>query len=68
MKWKINFKENNRIESEFDLWQIYYENQNGHKLATIFLPQNVTEYIFTNLGKYWLQSFLQSKLLYYDFF
>ena len=53
MKWKINFKENNKIESEFDLWQIYYENQNGHKLATIFLPQNVTEYIFTNLGKYW---------------
>ncbi|XP_033200590.2 protogenin isoform X2 [Bombus vancouverensis nearcticus] len=49
MKWKINVRENNIIETEFDLWQIYCENQSGHKLATIFLPQNVTEYVFTNL-------------------
>ncbi|XP_017758579.1 PREDICTED: protogenin-like [Eufriesea mexicana] len=49
VKWKINVKENDRIESEFDFWQIYCENQSGHKLVTIFLPQNVTEYVFTNL-------------------
>lgn len=57
MKWKINVRENNIIETEFDLWQIYCENQSGHKLATIFLPQNVTEYVFTNLGRYWSESF-----------
>ena len=50
VKWKINVKENDKIESEFDVWKIYCENQNGHKLATIFLPQNVTEYVFTNLA------------------
>ncbi|XP_017797169.1 PREDICTED: protogenin-like [Habropoda laboriosa] len=49
VNWKINVKENDKIESEFDLWQIYCANQSGHKLATIFLPQNVTEYVFTNL-------------------
>ncbi|EFN87203.1 Protogenin [Harpegnathos saltator] len=46
MKWKINFKQN---ESDFDSWQIYCENQNGEKLKTILLPQNITEYLFTNL-------------------
>ncbi|XP_032682628.1 protogenin-like isoform X1 [Odontomachus brunneus] len=46
MKWKINFKQN---ESDFDSWQIYCENQDGEKLKTIFLPQNMTEYLFTNL-------------------
>ncbi|XP_076239545.1 protogenin B isoform X2 [Calliopsis andreniformis] len=50
VKWKINFKESNKIESEFDLWQIYCENQNGQKLVTKFLPKNVTEYIFTDLA------------------
>lgn len=52
MKWKINVHENDKIESKFDLWQIYCENQSGHKLENIFLPQNVTEYVFTNLSKY----------------
>ncbi|KAG7213439.1 hypothetical protein KM043_002717 [Ampulex compressa] len=49
VKWKINVKENNQIETEFDSWQIYCENQDGKKLATIFLPQNITEYLFTDL-------------------
>ncbi|XP_029047442.1 protogenin-like [Osmia bicornis bicornis] len=49
VKWKINVKENDKIASEFDHWQIYCENQSGHKLDTIFLPKNVTEYVFTNL-------------------
>lgn len=52
MKWKINFKQNDQIESKFDSWQIYCENQDGKKLATILLPQNITEYLFTDLGKY----------------
>lgn len=52
VKWKINVNENDKIESKFDLWQIYCENQSGHKLENIFLPQNVTEYVFTNLSKY----------------
>ncbi|KAG6802324.1 protogenin-like isoform X1 [Apis mellifera caucasica] len=50
VKWKINVNENDKIESKFDLWQIYCENQSGHKLENIFLPQNVTEYVFTNLN------------------
>ncbi|XP_012138183.2 protogenin isoform X1 [Megachile rotundata] len=49
VKWKINVKENDKIASEFDLWKIYCENQSGHKLGNIFLPKNVTEYVFTNL-------------------
>ncbi|KAM0737223.1 Protogenin [Formica fusca] len=49
MKWKINFKQNDQIESKFDSWQIYCENQDGKKLATILLPQNITEYLFTDL-------------------
>ncbi|XP_015430760.1 PREDICTED: protogenin-like [Dufourea novaeangliae] len=49
VKWKLNVKENDKIESEFDLWQIYCENQNGHRLTSIFLPQNVTEHIFSSL-------------------
>ncbi|CAL7934192.1 unnamed protein product [Xylocopa violacea] len=49
VKWNINVEENDKIESEFDHWQIYCENQSGHKLASIFLPQNITEYVFTNL-------------------
>lgn len=52
MKWKINFKQNDQIQSKFDSWQIYCENQDGQKLVTILLPQNVTEYLFTNLGRY----------------
>ncbi|XP_076629376.1 protogenin B isoform X1 [Colletes latitarsis] len=48
-KWNINLKENDKIESEFDFWQIYCENQNGHKLVNISLPLNVTEYVFTDL-------------------
>lgn len=52
MKWKINFKQNDQIESNFDSWQIYCENQDGEKLKSILLPQNITEYLFTNLGKY----------------
>ncbi|XP_017885613.1 protogenin-like [Ceratina calcarata] len=49
VKWQINVKENDIIRTDFDRWQIYCENQNGHKLLTIFLPKNVTEYVFTNL-------------------
>ncbi|CAL1676693.1 unnamed protein product [Lasius platythorax] len=49
MKWKINFKQNDQIESKFDSWQIYCENQDGEKLASILLPQNITEYLFTDL-------------------
>ncbi|XP_012233250.2 protogenin-like [Linepithema humile] len=49
MKWKINFKQNDQIESKFDSWQIYCENQDGEKLKSILLPQNITEYLFTNL-------------------
>lgn len=52
MKWKINFKQSDQIESKFDSWQIYCENQNGEKLKNIHLPQNITEYLFTDLGKY----------------
>lgn len=52
MKWKINFKQNDQIESKFDSWQIYCENQNGENLKNISLPQNITEYLFTDLGKY----------------
>lgn len=52
MKWKINFKQDDQIESKFDSWQIYCENQDGEKLASILLPQNITEYLFTDLGKY----------------
>lgn len=51
MKWKINFKQNDE-QLKFDSWQIYCENQDGEKLTSIFLPQNITEYLFTNLGKY----------------
>nr|XP_033336778.1 protogenin B-like [Megalopta genalis] len=49
VEWKINIKENNKIKSEFDRWQIYCENQNGQKITSIFLPQNITEHVFTNL-------------------
>ncbi|XP_071629557.1 protogenin [Temnothorax longispinosus] len=49
MKWKINFKQSDQIESMFDSWQIYCENQNGEKLKNIHLPQNITEYLFTDL-------------------
>lgn len=56
MKWKINFKQNDQIESKFDSWQIYCENQDGEKLTTILLPQNITEYLFTDLGKYFAYS------------
>ncbi|XP_025993555.2 protogenin isoform X2 [Solenopsis invicta] len=49
MKWKINFKQSDQIESKFDSWQIYCENQNGEKLKNIHLPQNITEYLFTDL-------------------
>ncbi|XP_076296458.1 protogenin B-like isoform X3 [Lasioglossum baleicum] len=49
VKWKMNIKENDKIKSEFDLWKIYCENQNGQKFASIFLPQNITEHVFTNL-------------------
>lgn len=52
MKWYINLKGN--IKPEFDSWQVYCEDQNGQKLATILLPQNVTEYTFTDLSKCWL--------------
>lgn len=45
-------KQKDQIALEFDSWQIYCENQDGRKLATIFLPQNITEYLFTNLGRY----------------
>ncbi|XP_036143193.1 protogenin isoform X2 [Monomorium pharaonis] len=49
MKWKINFKHSDQIESKFDSWQIYCENQNGERLKNIHLPQNITEYLFTDL-------------------
>ncbi|KAG5334508.1 PRTG protein, partial [Acromyrmex charruanus] len=49
MKWKINFKQSDQIESKFDSWQIYCENQNGENLKNISLPQNITEYLFTDL-------------------
>jgi len=51
MKWKIS-KQSDQIESKFDSWQIYCENQNGEKLKNIHLPQNITEYLFTDLGRY----------------
>ncbi|XP_070525899.1 protogenin isoform X2 [Cardiocondyla obscurior] len=49
MKWKINIKQSDQIESKFDSWRIYCENQNGVKLKNIQLPQNITEYLFTDL-------------------
>ncbi|XP_011633791.1 protogenin-like [Pogonomyrmex barbatus] len=49
MKWKIDFKQSDEIESKFDSWKIYCENQNGEKLKNINLPQNITEYLFTDL-------------------
>jgi len=51
MKWKVS-KQSDQIESKFDSWQIYCENQNGEKLKNIHLPQNITEYLFTDLGRY----------------
>ncbi|XP_014611441.1 PREDICTED: protogenin-like [Polistes canadensis] len=45
--WKINLKEN-KIEPDFDSWQIYCEDSDGYKLLTAFLPRNATEYTLTN--------------------
>jgi len=65
MKWKINFEQNDQIESRFDSWQIYCENQDGEKLATILLPQNITEYLFTNLGKYFSVNYFDRYIIRY---
>lgn len=44
-------RENNKVEPDFDSWQIYCENSDGYKLLTAVMPRNATEYTLTNLGK-----------------
>ncbi|XP_015176412.1 PREDICTED: protogenin isoform X3 [Polistes dominula] len=46
--WKIDSKENSKVEPEFDSWQIYCEDSDGYKLLTVSLPRNATEYTLAN--------------------
>ncbi|XP_046817800.1 protogenin-like isoform X3 [Vespa crabro] len=49
--WKIDLRENNKVEPDFDSWQIYCENSDGYKLLTAVMPRNATEYTLTNLER-----------------
>ncbi|KAK2586091.1 hypothetical protein KPH14_008375 [Odynerus spinipes] len=49
--WKIDLKENNKVQPDFDSWQINCEDSDGYKLLTVVMPRNVTEYTLTNLER-----------------
>lgn len=42
---------------EFQNWKINCQNINSDKSSSVILSKNITEYIFTDLGKYKINIF-----------